>query len=336
VVGSDLDLDALGLADWADLKSEDWDGILVGNGASRALADSFAYSSLLDVAQEAGLLDDISARLFEFFDTTNFEQVLEALRAATLVCDALEMDWQAVLSRYESVAKALAGAVHTAHVEWSDVGEDRLDLLHEAILPYGWVFSTNYDLLLYWAAMRETTWIRDYFFNQELVFNRFDVSVPYNATRVLFLHGGLHLWRLKNGQTLKRRREETESLLELVSSPPAAHEGATPLIITEGTSDDKLAAIYRSDYLAFAFEQFQGLSGPLVVFGLSFGESDGHLIGALRESGARQLAVSMRAAGATPDTVEARAKELEGHFPKADLVLYAAETHPLGNPALRI
>lgn len=335
--GFEEDLTKLGLADWAELAVNEWESILIGNGASRAVAESFSYTSLLDVAKEAQLLDERDAELFEAFETPNFEQILESLRAATIVCDVLGMDWEGVLARYESIAKALAEAVHEAHAEWNAVGEERLDQLNAAITPYRWVFSTNYDLLVYWAAMREPAWIRDYFFNVDLIFDRFDVSVaPEDATRVLFIHGGLHLWRLPDGRTLKRRREETENLLDLVSQPPSQHKGATPLIITEGAAGDKLAAIYRSDYLAFAFEKLQAATGPLAIFGMSLQDSDEHLVSALQEAGARDLAVSMRATGATADSVEARSKAIEALFPKATVTLFAAETHPLGNPALRI
>ena len=70
-----------------------------------------------------------------------------------------------------------------------------------------------------------------------------------NPTRVLYLHGGIHLARLVNGRTLKRRCTwEGGSLQRSLWLP--REDGAIPLFITEGTSRDKEKAIGRSDYLS--------------------------------------------------------------------------------------
>ncbi len=332
----DLDPHALGLADWDDLADTGWEGLLVGNGASIVVSPTFSYSSLFDVACTEGFLEKVDANLFEGFDTVNFEQILYSLRTAARVSDIMGADTEPVASAYERIAEALGKSAHSAHVEWGYLGR-RLDRICAAIRPYDWVFSTNYDLLLYWAAQLDRYVFRDYFFNPAGIFDRFDVEVAGPATRLLFLHGGLHLWRLEDDRTMKRKREETDSLLSLVTTPPAGHPGAVPLAITEGTAEGKLRAISRSDYLTFAFDEFQSSGGPLAVFGLAFGETDSHLVSAINEWGdGREIAISEKAAGKTKRDIEERAKQLDALFPRSVVTLYAAETHPLGDPSLRI
>jgi hypothetical protein len=91
---------------------------------------------------------------------------------------------------------------------------------------------------------------KDYFWGQSQEFDLTDTETSVTATKVLYLHGGLHLYRLPSGVAIKRKAEAGRSLLDLFGV--SFMEGATPLFITEGTSQDKLASIRRSDYLSFA------------------------------------------------------------------------------------
>ena len=57
------------------------------------------------------------------------------------------------------------------------------------------MFSTNYDLLVYWAIMCEEdpNDFRDFFWDPSLIFDSADVEVWGRPTVVHFLHGGVHL-----------------------------------------------------------------------------------------------------------------------------------------------
>lgn len=56
------------------------------------------------------------------------------------------------------------------------------------------------------------------------------------------------------------------------------YEGATPLFISEGNSEEKLSSINRSDYLSFAYNKFSNHQGGLVVFGHLLSENDQHIV----------------------------------------------------------
>ncbi|MDO9007531.1 MAG: DUF4917 family protein [Thiobacillus sp.] len=62
---------------WANISTESWSAILLGNGASIAIHKEFAYPTLHSVADANGLLPT-TAPIFAKLGTTDFEHVLLA------------------------------------------------------------------------------------------------------------------------------------------------------------------------------------------------------------------------------------------------------------------
>lgn len=270
-----------------DERLETWDqvragaeftGILVGNGASLAVWERFAYVSLYDVARndnEHHRLTAPDVALFDTLDTRNFEYVLAGLATARRVNEALAIEAPAIPERYASIQQALVEAVRSTHVPWARVPGTVLEAIREELLNYRFVYSTNYDLLIYWAIMYENRGgFKDFFWGS--YFDPANTELWGKATTALYLHGGLHLYRTLRGRTLKRAATEHLNLLDLFGTEP--EPGATPLFISEGSAEDKLESIHRSDYLAFAYTQLAHHEGPLCVFGHSLGEVDQHII----------------------------------------------------------
>jgi len=67
------------------------------------------------------------------------------------------------------------------------------DVLKDALLSYMFVYTTNYDLLMYWAIQRDIDRFNDMFRlrNGELIF--VPDSELQERTCLLYLHGALHL-----------------------------------------------------------------------------------------------------------------------------------------------
>lgn len=312
-----------------------WSGLLIGNGASRATWDAFAYTSLLDAAKNANEVEhpltEADLRLFTEMDTQNFERVLAALKTASVVARALGLDSRPYDERYDSIQRSLVEAVHRKHIPWGSMLAASKTTTREELLRYEVVYSTNYDLLVYWAIMHEAgDGFKDYFWAED--FKLADTDIYGKCTRVFYLHGGLHLYRTPAGATLKRRAEAYQNLLDLFGTP--MHDDAVPLFIAEGTSPDKLASIYRSDYLSFAYSQFLRHSGPLVVFGHALGDSDQHIVDAIRKADVKQLAVSMLP-GNSENVISQKAALVE-RFPLTELTFFDATTHPLGKAELKV
>ncbi len=333
---TDQDEISADLPPWDNVaKKEDWSGILLGNGASIAVWDGFRYSSLFDKACSPDLdhpLSEADKVLFGSFAAQDFELILSALVVSGRVVTALNQTIPEIGERYESIRQALVEAVKSVHVPWQLAAPKALPGIRRALLDYDFVFSTNYDLLVYWAIMSEDAGegFKDYFWGE-----RFDASntqIWGKATKVLYLHGGIHLYHHPTGETFKRHREDARSLLDLFGEPPA--DGAAPLFVSEGTADQKLAAISRSDYLSFAYSTFSGHEGPLVVFGHSLAPQDDHLLEPLRRWRKRQIAIAILPA--TPQEIVSRKASYIERLPDAELSFFDATTHPLGSEDLKV
>ncbi len=318
------------LDDWATVKDEcDWSSLLLGNGFSQNIWTSFGYNSLFETASAGpgAILHADDVKLFESFQTKNFELVLSALATSKAVQQALVQWSDHIAARELSIRTALIRAVHSVHIPWVNVDSGKLDRVASELSGYASVFATNYDLLLYWSVMRQPSQFRDYFWAKE--FDVSDTEIWGKVTKVHYLHGGLHLYRRPNGQTLKRTAAGGLNLLDLFGTP---FENAVPLFISEGTAAEKLASIYRSDYLSFVLSQFARDEAPLVVFGHSLGDSDSHLVDVINANRGRDVAVAIRPDG---DIRQKKASIIKS-LPKAEIHFFDAATYPLGDPSLNI
>jgi hypothetical protein len=327
------------LAPWDVVAAtEDWSGLLVGNGASIAIWDGFRYDSLLETAADPDAeyqLSDEGCQLFERLETENFETVLSALRTARLVDDVLGFDVSVHDALYETVREALVAAVQAVHVPYDQVPESTLRVIRSVLEEFEFVFTTNYDLLLYWGIMVDRGGIPDYFWSKDLlVFDPLNVEVWQKATKLLYLHGGLHLVHLTDGRTLKRTAEQWgRNLLELFGQPPSFDDGAVPLFISEGESADKLAAIRRSDYLTFALTQLAALDRPIVIFGHSLSTQDRHIVDVLR---AHRSPAAIAIYATDADAIIAEKARVEAALPHRPLRFFQSQSHPLGSPDIRV
>ena len=102
-------------------------------------------------ARELGCLNEADLSLFDAFETENFELVLAALNTTIRTLEALELDSEPLFERYVSVQGALGEAVRYVHLDLVDVPEDVSTTLKQVLLDHRWVFTTSYDLLIYWG-----------------------------------------------------------------------------------------------------------------------------------------------------------------------------------------
>lgn len=247
--------------------------ILIGNGFSIGLNSSFSYESLLNSAD----IGDIS-NIFKQLGTTNFEVVLNHMQfAATLAsmygCQCnflseLEHDIGRLRESLIDVLMRVHGKFHTA----SDLSEDLKKECTAFLRPFTTIYSTNYDMLLYWV------WLYDLEFNKSrpgagdgFTYSTYEGLKPGG---IRFLHGALHLFS-EGGVTRKVTYKKKEPILSQIRS--GMDEGKFPIIILEGSHSAKEVGIYQNKYLDECFDEFKRVTGTLTTFGISFGPSDAHL-----------------------------------------------------------
>jgi len=316
------------LARWEEVTAErdDWSALLLGNGLSRSVWDGFGYPSLFD---KAGNLTAPDRSLFEALGTRNFERVLGELASAIRIAGALGQEPEPYLARYKSVQLALGRAVQAVHVKRSNIPEGSLETIGKLLQKQEYVFSTNYDLIVYWSMQAVGyNGLCDCFWSEKQSFDRGNSDVPASRTPVFFLHGALHLVVMGSGVTRKLVSRSLETLLDQFGKPLDGDEQVRPLLITEGSAQHKLQGIEGNDYLSHALDQLGKCDLPLVVFGSDLSEQDQHLVDALNRNPTRPIAVSVRKEGRSEKEIRDAKRKIRAGL-DAPLFFFDSSTHPL-------
>jgi hypothetical protein len=314
------------LAHWNELQTTTpCTGLLLGNGASQAVWKNFSYFSLFDLAQTTRNkpLSPTELALFKAMETNNFEPVLSALKTSIRVNAALTISSSSPRNRYFAIKEALIHGVRSVHIPWRLMEQQTLLAISQALSAYSTVYSTNYDLLAYWAAMHGQGQFDD-LFGEDATFNLHDTKP--SATRLLYLHGGMHL--VKNFDGSARKLLSSESTLLGSFAVNALDD--VPLFVCEGSSEEKLKVIRGSDYLSFCNTQLARHEGALCVFGHALGKQDRHIVDAVREAKPASIAISVLPR--SESFIQHQKRHYSALFEdlEVDLKFFDAKTHPLG------
>jgi len=324
------------LEDWSALRSStDFSGILIGNGASRAVWEDFAYDSLFENARtvEEKPLSQSELSVFDAMQTRSFEQVLGALKTTSRVNKALAVSSAAPRNRYYAIKEALINTIHGVHIPWRLVQPSLLATMNQELARYSTVFTSNYDLLNYWSILH-VPGIDDLFRSAD---SSFDLrNTASNGSRILYLHGGLHLVRNLDGTARKLPTTDSTLLSSFAINNTIKTLDDVPLFVSEGKVEEKLKTIRSSDYLSFCYEQLLNHEGALCIFGHHLGPQDSHLVQAIRQARVKTLAISVF--GRSEGFIQQQKRRYAGLFEGMDVQLrfFDARTHALGNPALSV
>jgi Domain of unknown function (DUF4917) len=324
------------LVRWEEIAELGWDALLVGNGLSINVSPDFAYASLFGEAEKTrteGGLDELDRALFKRFETSNFEVVLGKLRDAVAIAEELGFDAEPYRERFASVQGALGNAVRSVHLERGEVPDSSLEAIKDELANYHAIFSTSYDLLIYWSIGFEEEYGRfcDCFWGDDRKFDPADAEIWPGNRPIYYVHGALHLIVEGSGVT-RKRTQNSRTLLDQFGKPQLGDRDARPLLITEGSARDKLRAIEENDYLSHVYDTLKDCAAPMLVFGHALGEQDRHLIDAINAFPDRRVAVSMRP-GPKP-RVRERQADVVGKLHTEHIHFVDATTHPLGSPGL--
>ncbi len=260
--------------------------LLLGNGFSIAVNAAFRYDNLFERAKQNGLSAD-AMDPFEILDTRNFEEVMWLLDRASSLCTSYGCTLcpdhaTAGLNELREILPKVLTAVPLQIS--SDLTERQKASCFNFIEPYRKIFTTNYDLLLYWVMMY-ANYRKGHYTNT--IGDGFGRSINAGITyisdyvckrSVYFLHGALHL-TYGNGDVYKVTWDEGSPLIAQISK--GFSEGVYPLIVLEGSEQQKRSVIGRSGYLTNCLAELRHAADSLVVYGQSFGENDGHLAEAI-------------------------------------------------------
>jgi hypothetical protein len=300
--------------------------LLLGNGFSLAWrSDVFRYGALLDAAEFSTLTVDGRA-LFVALGTTDFETVIEALRTAALLAEVYEPSDAPRAARLRADASAvkdeLARVIALRHPENpAEITDDEYQHASAFLATFDHLYTVNYDLLLYWVAMQASSSIRsdDGFRadpdDHDAPWVTWDSSGRSRGQNLFYLHGALHLF--DQGDRLTKFTWNRTGIRLIAQIRDALEGDAYPVVVTEGTSSEKLKKITHSAYLSHAFRSLASLgsSRALFLFGLSLSASDDHIVQLIRSGSVGRLFVSVRGS------------------PSADLVARLQVLHDMRDPS---
>ena len=275
--------------------------LLLGNGFSMAYDSAiFSYNALHNFIQNSH--DPDIETILGVIETKNFEVIMQQLDTCAALVDAFGAD-PALRQRIEGAGarlkRRLLNAVQALHPEHVfKVPQKRSEVCAAFLKTFldtdGCLYSTNYDLLLYWALMRNSVVRHVDGFGRELE-NPDDPPDDYiwselvwgkhrDDQNVFYLHGALPFFDA-GVAVIKEEYDEYNYLLQKISARMESAE--YPIFVTAGDGRQKLTHIMHNHYLAHSYESLCAVEGSLVTFGFNFGEYDEHIIDAINRA-ARQ------------------------------------------------
>ncbi len=280
--------------------------LLLGNGFSIAYDSKiFSYNALHDFV--TNLEDKDLSTILSVIETRNFEVIMQSLDTFSALIGAFGAD-KDLKARVDSASSKLRSslleavkALHPEHV--FKVPEDQsaacAQFLKTFLATGGNVYSTNYDLLLYWVLMRsgiaehgdgcgrellndtgEFVPPEEQIWSEELIW-----GINRDKQNVFYLHGALPFF--DNGvEIVKETYDAYNYLLERIGA--RMEKGEYPIFVTAGDGQQKLKHITHNRYLSYCYESLTRAEGSLVTFGFNFGESDEHIIEAINRAAKRK------------------------------------------------
>jgi hypothetical protein len=271
--------------------------LLLGNGFSMAYDPAiFSYNALYDFIET--LDNDLLSKLFGILNTKNFETIMEQLDTFAALLDAFGSD--AKLKEKVAIAsvtlkQSLIDAVKALHPEHVfAVPQEKSDacarFLKQFLGSGGHIYTTNYDLLLYWVLMRNQVlesidgFGRDrenpdeYVPEDELEYSELRWGKYREEQVIFYVHGALPLFDT-GVEIVKEEYDSSHYLLENIGD--RISRGEYPIFVTAGNGREKLIHIMHNRYLTHCYESLSNIEGSLVTFGFNFGEYDDHIIEAI-------------------------------------------------------
>lgn len=277
---------------WEDIKDNFLEAtLLIGNGASVALDPKFSYTSLKEYAEENEELDEDILKLFNEFDTNDFEHILRLVWHASIINNKLKIADDRTQKAYENIRDALIQSVRAIHSTYDQINVS-LPTLYEFTKNFKTIISLNYDLILYWIMMhgndqRDGHKFKDCFisniFQDDWSKFRSPIGKEKDITLVFYPHGNLSLARNIYDEEYKISNNGSNLLNSILKT--WSRGKAVPLFISEGTAEKKLKSILSSGYLQTVYDEVlpsifstESSGNNLVIYGWALGEHDTHIL----------------------------------------------------------
>lgn len=200
----------------------------------------------------------------------------------------------------------------------------------------GLVFTTNYDLILYWVIAKYNN-------------SNTEDPIPYNdgfETRrgnkwyweketsedqnLFFLHGAFNILQQERDKSVYKPMHD-----QLCYQPieDRFQNGLKPVFVSKRIGREKKKQINCSSYLQFCIEKLRDLSGSLVVIGLRLESNDSHIVEAIKQAmESNKLALYYGIYGGDDVSKKGEEKRIRKAFGTNDIVFFDSGTAPMWAP----
>ena len=284
--------------------------LLLGNGFSRACRDDlFAYDALFEKAKER--LSPTAMRAFEALKTTDFEEVMRALRLTEALVKAYDPTNSSLVDRLngdaESLRDVLANVIASNHPERSnEITDEQFRSCRAFLNNFSKTYTLNYDLLLYWALMKDD--VDDLDLKSDDGFRQPDDGPTeyvvwdfndFGQQNIFYMHGALHLYDA--GSEVQKYTWSNTGIALIDQVRKALETGHYPIYVSEGTSESKFQRVMHSSYLIRGYRSLSQIGESLFIFGHSLQPSDEHVLKCIEDSKIRNVYVSIFGDPDSPD-----------------------------------
>lgn len=267
--------------------------ILLANGFSIACCkDIFTYKKLFD---SADFSEEIN-KVFKEFDTFDFEKIIKKLDDTSKIvniydkenqiCQQLEID-------ANKIKDELVKVISKKHPEHQHkIPDYKFCSAYRFLSNFNKIYTLNYDLLLYWTLVLELRGrdllnylkidikgYKDNFGrskNEELNWYR-----KNSSQNIYYLHGALHLFD-DGHDVIKAETTPDENLMDVIRN--RLDNNQYPLIVAEGSSEEKLNKISHNKYLQNSLDNLKYVNGNLFIHGHSLDANDKHIVDVINSS----------------------------------------------------
>src|SRR5690554_6401112 len=140
------------IKDWKTIKNNyENSSLLLGNGFSLNFSQTLSYKSLYE--DSINTCSEKAKRLFKVLETENFENVLESIDNAEIVCNVLDLKSNSFKKYREEVREGLINSINKIHPGPDLIDQGKITSISNQMLKYKNFFTTNYDLFLYYIIL---------------------------------------------------------------------------------------------------------------------------------------------------------------------------------------
>ncbi|WP_164121887.1 DUF4917 family protein [Sphingobacterium sp. xlx-130] len=321
-----------GIVDWAYYSdSFDLCNILIGNGFSISLCSRLSYTSLYQKFSK-NISNELKS-VFEKFETTNFEYILEALEVTKKINSIYNIDSTVLEPIITELKEGLIKVIAETHPSYKDISPSIFRSLSIDFERFNNIYTTNYDIFIYKIILAYNELLdRGYVsrnrykdnFCDEITKGKLGLDFFSDESRVIkYLHGSLFIFHQNYTYKFVRGSDSDEYITLLKRE---IQNNNFPLFVAEGKSEDKFNAIKNNYYLRSCYEDLKREKDSLVVYGLSFQESDKHLVDALNSSKIDNIIISIYVGSKNEKEIIDETSRYNLMFPNKSVTFYNSES----------